>query len=580
MFRTIKGKILFTFAVLLVSITLFIFALQSINTYQQLKKTLITGAEGIIIQGENIRKNFGKLYESGVFKSQMEHLKQKALEAKAAGDENRYKAIISDFLNLVPVVQSMRTLKEGEKEGGYVFRVPKEYPRNPNNNPDPVEKEILKRYQQGAIKGTYVIEGKYKDPQTGKERKALRVFRPIYLTEDCLICHGDPAKSYELWGNKEGKDLTGGPMENWKAGEIHGAFEIIYFLDTHLNRLYGVIGILALATFSILLVALYWIRFFMIKNLERPLNEIIEGTERISQGDLSVSFSYNREDELKRLVSSLEKMRLGLIDLVKNLLASFTELIQTTGVMKEKTVNLEESATNLSQITEMVNQKIVDINMKLNEVSHSFEQMNIAIQEITKNVIKTTEMTKETKERSDVAHEVVEKLSENSKKIGEIVVLINTIAEATNLLALNASIEAARAGEAGKGFAVVANEVKELARQTQNATKSIEGMIFEVQRNIESTITAIDAIRDMVNQINDAANVIASATEEQTITMGEVNSYLQETAQYTSEIGFSMEQLLKAVERLREVSSTNAETAEKLKTLADSLRHISNQFKT
>lgn len=580
MFRTIKGKILFTFAVLLVSITLFIFALQSINTYQQFKKTLITGAEGIIIQGENIRKNFGKLYESGVFKSQMEHLKQKALEAKAAGDENRYKAIISDFLNLVPVVQSMRTLKEGEKEGGYVFRVPKEYPRNPNNNPDPVEKEILKRYQQGAIKGTYVIEGKYKDPQTGKERKALRVFRPIYLTEDCLICHGDPAKSYELWGNKEGKDLTGGPMENWKAGEIHGAFEIIYFLDTHLNRLYGVIGILALATFSILLVALYWIRFFMIKNLERPLNEIIEGTERISQGDLSVSFSYNREDELKRLVSSLEKMRLGLIDLVKNLLASFTELIQTTGVMKEKTVNLEESATNLSQITEMVNQKIVDINMKLNEVSHSFEQMNIAIQEITKNVIKTTEMTKETKERSDVAHEVVEKLSENSKKIGEIVVLINTIAEATNLLALNASIEAARAGEAGKGFAVVANEVKELARQTQNATKSIEGMIFEVQRNIESTITAIDAIRDMVNQINDAANVIASATEEQTITMGEVNSYLQETAQYTSEIGFSMEQLLKAVERLREVSSTNAETAEKLKTLADSLRHISNQFKT
>ncbi len=579
MFKTIKGRILGLIVLIVTFLVLVIFLISSFNTYQQFKKTLIIGAEGIILQGENMRKNFDNLHEKGVFTELINQLKQEALQAKAEGNEAKYKEIVNRFMDIVPVVQSMKTLKMGEKEGNYLFRSPKEYPRNPANAPDPIEKEVLQKYQRGELKGTYVIEGKYKDPQTGKERKALRIFRPVVLSEGCLICHGDPTKSYELWGNREGKDLTGGPMEGWKAGEVHGAFEIIYFLDTHLNRLYLIFGLLTLLTLTILVVAIFFTRQFIVKLLEKPLNEVIAITERITKGDLSKEFTYEREDELKKLLDSLEKMRLGLIESVKGIISSFTELLKTTGLMKESSLSLEESALNLSQVTDMVNQKIADINMKLKDVSHSFEQMNIAIQEITKNVLKTTEMTKEAKERTNIAHRVVEKLGEDSKKIGEIVTLINNIAEATNLLALNASIEAARAGEAGKGFAVVANEVKELAKQTQSATKNIEAMIIEIQNNIENSIKSIEDISDIVNQINDAANVIASAAEEQTITVGEVNSYLQDTALYTTDIGSSMEELLRAVENLKSASMTNLETAEKLKELAESLRGITEKFK-
>ncbi|MEZ0344263.1 MAG: methyl-accepting chemotaxis protein, partial [Caldimicrobium sp.] len=410
-FKTIKARLLFVFTLILIFVVFILFLGQSLNTYQQFKRTLIIGAEGILLQGENIRKNFGTLHEKGVFKDLMTKLKEEALKAKAEGDEAKYKAVVDHFLNIVPVVQSMRTIKMGEKEGGYLFRAPKEYPRNPINTPDEVEREVLKKYKEGLIKGTYVIETKYKDPATGKDRKAVRVFRPVILTEDCLICHGDPAKSYELWGNREGKDLTGGPMEGWKAGEIHGAFELIYFIDNHLNRLYMVIGLLALGAFTILVISLYLIQRFLKTNLENPLKEVIRTTEAISEGDLSASFNYDREDELSYLINALEKMRLGLIDLVKGLLNSFTELLNTTGIMKEKSLQLDESALNLSQITDLVNQKIVDINMKLNEVSHSFEQMNVAIQEITKSVMKTTDMTKEAKLRTELAHEVVEKLA-------------------------------------------------------------------------------------------------------------------------------------------------------------------------
>ncbi len=578
-FQSISARLLLIIVIMIVIVSLVTFAILSINTYHQFKKTLVIGAEGLLIQGENVRKNFGRIHETGIFTETIKSLKEKALEAKAKGDEATYKKVISDFLNIVPVVQSMVTLKIGEKEGGYIFRAPKEYPRNPVNSPDPLEKKVLQLYQEGKIKGTYFVEDKYKDPVTGKERKALRVFRPVILTEDCLICHGDPAKSYELWGNKEGKDLTGGPMEGWKAGEIHGAFEIIYFLDTHLNRLYLVLGVSALLTFTLILIALAITKRFMTQNLQKPLNDAIAVAKELSAGNLSIRFLYDKKDEVGELISALEGMRQGLVNLINTLLEAINKVFPITLNIKDKSKEVDGSANNLAVVTEVVNQKIVEINTSLSEVAHSFEQMNLAIQEITKSVFKTTEMTKEAKERTELAHQIVEKLMENSQKIGEIITLINNIAEATNLLALNASIEAARAGEAGKGFAVVANEVKELARQTQQATKTIEDMILTIQENVKETISAIDSIKEGVTQINDAANVIASATEEQTITIGEMNSHLQDSSRSTGEIGETIEELVKAVDRLKSMAEENTQIAQSLEEVVRELKAVADRFK-
>src|SRR5439155_1469536 len=108
----------------------------------------------------------------------------------------------------------------------------------------------------------------------------------------------------------------------------------------------------------------------------------------------------------------------------------------------------------------------------------------------------------------------VAKLGESSAEIGNVIKVITSIAEQTNLLALNATIEAARAGEAGKGFAVVANEVKELAKQTAKATEDISRKIEAIQGDTKGAVEAIAKIGNIINQINDIQNTIASAVEE------------------------------------------------------------------
>src|SRR6185503_13283257 len=99
----------------------------------------------------------------------------------------------------------------------------------------------------------------------------------------------------------------------------------------------------------------------------------------------------------------------------------------------------------------------------------------------------------------------------SSNEIGKVIKVITSIAEQTNLLALNATIEAARAGEAGKGFAVVANEVKELAKETAKATEEIGQKIDAIQHDTRGAIDAIKQISQVINQINDISNTIASA---------------------------------------------------------------------
>jgi len=148
-------------------------------------------------------------------------------------------------------------------------------------------------------------------------------------------------------------------------------------------------------------------------------------------------------------------------------------------------------------------------------ISAAAEQMSTSITEITAQVSKTSRIAGQAVDESENARSTIEDLKKMADRIGEVVRLIEEIAEQTNLLALNATIEAARAGEAGKGFAVVASEVKGLAGQTAKATEEISGYVSSIQGVTKKAVDAFSSIGKIISQIDEAAAVVAAAVDEQ-----------------------------------------------------------------
>ena len=157
--------------------------------------------------------------------------------------------------------------------------------------------------------------------------------------------------------------------------------------------------------------------------------------------------------------------------------------------------------------------------------------------------------------------------------------LITDIAEQTNLLALNATIEAARAGEAGKGFAVVANEVKELAKQTGQATEDISQKIGAIQHDTEGAVVAIGSITKVINQISDIANTIASAVEEQSVTTNEMSRNVTEAARGSNEIVQNITGVAQAAQNTASGATQTQAAAQELAQTAAELQSLVNQFK-
>jgi methyl-accepting chemotaxis protein len=198
----------------------------------------------------------------------------------------------------------------------------------------------------------------------------------------------------------------------------------------------------------------------------------------------------------------------------------------------------EEMSANMESVAAATEETTTNMNI----VASAAEEMTATIAQVNTNTEMASKVTGEAVKEAKSATEKVQQLGLAAREIGKVTEVITDISGQTNLLALNATIEAARAGEAGKGFAVVANEIKELAKQTADATGQIKTQIEDIQNSTTETVTQIERITEVIHNVNDTVNTITGAVSEQTAATDEIANNVAQAAQGLSEVNENVAQ--------------------------------------
>ncbi len=284
--------------------------------------------------------------------------------------------------------------------------------------------------------------------------------------------------------------------------------------------------------------------FLLARGLSRPLVDLVSSAERLAAGDTSVQFAQaGRKDEIGAVAQAIAGFRDGVVERsklaekageeqsarearqrrIETLIDGFNAQASTIlSAVDEKMAVMQDTAASLTASAKETSARTGDATRSsgtaagnVGSVASAAEELTSSIQEIAGQISSTSDRIRAATEKTRLTNEKVTGLSEAAGRIGDVVKLIQDIAEQTNLLALNATIEAARAGEAGKGFAVVASEVKALANQTASATDEISNQIAGIQGSTGEAVDAIVAIAETMEEINTAAGSISSAIEHQ-----------------------------------------------------------------
>ncbi|MBI9016706.1 MAG: methyl-accepting chemotaxis protein [Phycisphaerae bacterium] len=339
-----------------------------------------------------------------------------------------------------------------------------------------------------------------------------------------------------------------------------------------------------------------------IKNASDMLKDIAQG-----EGDLTKRLVIDSNDEMGELSKwfnvFVEKIQNIIIQITGNaaiVSSSSTELSATAAQMSSGAEEMTNQSVSVSAAAEEMSVNMVGMAKSTEEMSASIrmvaaavEEMTASVSEIASNAEQAATVADEASVLATSSNEKIDQLGLAADEIGKVIEVIQDIAEQTNLLALNATIEAARAGDAGKGFAVVANEVKELAKQTAEATNEISERIGAIQSTTTESVESISKISEVIKKVNDVSRSIAAAVEEQSATTGEIAQSVSSVATVSDTVSRSISESASASQEItknitgvdaaaRQTAQSSAQTqvaSTELSKLSEELHGLVGQFK-
>lgn len=332
---------------------------------------------------------------------------------------------------------------------------------------------------------------------------------------------------------------------------------------------------------------------FNTRVIGKPVKELLGQAEEIANGNLTVEVVQHSKDEVGQLEGSF-----------KTMVESLRETLSQVG---EASSAVASASSQISSSTEEMAAGAQEQTSQAGEVASAVEEMTKTIIENSKNAGTTAETAKEAKLAAEQGGNVVEEtitgmkriaevvrksagtvqeLGKSSDQIGEIIGVIDDIADQTNLLALNAAIEAARAGEQGRGFAVVADEVRKLAERTTKATKEIAGMIKKIQSETQGAVVSMEEGTKQVDEGIKLADKAGGSLNEIVGISQKVTDMVTQIAAASEQQSSASEQISKNVEAISAVTQQTASgtqqiarAAEDLNRLTDNLQHLVGKFK-